>query len=223
MKRFILAVVMLGLVTGNLFAGERVDLQKFILDTQRLEQGQNSFRLVWWIPTEYWEESFRNVPTLTDDQKREFYKAVEDYMIVCVVDAEISAFGSVMPTSRDQILDKLALSIGQGKTMKPLSDSETSSDAKNLFAMMKPIMANMFGQFGQGMEFICFNGFDAKGKKLFDPKREGFFAVIFADATYKWRLPLGSLLPPKYDPQTGEEFPGNYNYNPFTGKKLESR
>lgn len=79
----------------------------------------------------------------------------------------------------------------------------------NLFAMMKPIMANMFSRFGQGMEFICLNGFGSKGKKVFDPKREGSFAPIFADRTYKWRLPLGSLLPPKYDPQTGEEFSGN--------------
>ena len=144
-------------------------------------------------------------------------------MVVCVVDAKISPFGSVIPTPRDKILDKLALFIGQGESMKPLSDSEISGDAKNLFAMMKPIMANMFGQFGQGMEFICFNGVDSKGKKLLDPKQEGSFSLIFTDTTYKWRLPLGSLLPPKYDPQTGEEFPGNYNYNPFTGKKLVSR
>ena len=38
-----------------------------------------------------------------------------------------------------------------------------------------------------------------------------------------WWIPLGSLLPPKYDSETGEKFPGNYNYNPFTGIRLNLR
>ena len=36
----------------------------------------------------------------------------------------------------------------------------------------------------------------------------------------RYRLPLGSLFPPAVDPKTGESFPGNYHFNPFTGDKL---
>ena len=37
---------------------------------------------------------------------------------------------------------------------------------------------------------------------------------------YDYRLPLGSVLAPRYDPDTGEQFPGNYFFNPYTGTKL---
>ena len=220
MKRIILTVVIITFLTGSHLCAGDVDLQKFIQETQKLDQGANSFRLVWWIPTEYWKESFRNSPNMTDEQKEAFYKAVDDYIVFSVIDAKTTNFGSIIPSSRDEIISKLSLSIGQEKPMKSLPDTEVSSDAKNIFAMMKPVLANMLGQFGQGMEFICFKGFDSKGERFLNPIGNISFSAKLGDAMFKWRLPLGSLLPPKYDPQTGEEFPGNYIYNPFTGSKL---
>ena len=47
--------------------------------------------------------------------------------------------------------------------------------------------------------------------------------MTLGDATYRWRLPLGSLLPPRYDAKTGEKFSGNYLYSPFTGKELTTK
>jgi hypothetical protein len=44
--------------------------------------------------------------------------------------------------------------------------------------------------------------------------------VVLAGTEFKFRLPLGSLLPPKFDPNTHEKFPGNYIYSPYTGSKL---
>ena len=32
-----------------------------------------------------------------------------------------------------------------------------------------------------------------------------------------------SLLPPKFDQDTGEKFPGNYLFNPYTGRKLATQ
>ena len=36
------------------------------------------------------------------------------------------------------------------------------------------------------------------------------------------KFPLGSLLKPRIDPVSGESFPGNYGYNPYTGVKLDA-
>jgi hypothetical protein len=222
MKRAIVAAVLITFATGSLLWAGGVDMQKFVQETQKLDRGPNSFRFVWWIPTEYWKEIFRNNPNLTEDQKKTLIRAVEDYIVFSVIDGKTTQLGSVVPASRDEIVSKFSLAIGQGKQMKPLPDAEVSSDTKNLFAMMKPVIANMLGQFGQGMEFICFQGVDSKGKRLLDPVGNVSFSATLGASTFKWRLPLGSLLPPKYDSLTGEMFPGNYIYNPFTGSKLIS-
>lgn len=40
------------------------------------------------------------------------------------------------------------------------------------------------------------------------------------DQALRYHLPLGSVLPAVVDPRTGDSFPGNYHFNPFTGEKL---
>ena len=37
---------------------------------------------------------------------------------------------------------------------------------------------------------------------------------------FRYHLPLGSILPAVVDAHSGESFPGNYHFNPFTGDKL---
>ena len=220
MKKFIFVITIISFLIGNLAYSKDVNLQSFIQETQKMSQGQQSFRLIWWIPTEYWKEAFKNEANMTQNQKEAFYDAVDGYTVLSVIDAKTTDLGSIVPFPKEEILSRISLSVEQNKKMLPLSDDELTSDAKNLFAMMKPLMANMLGQFGQGMEFICFKGTDSTGARLLNPKLEKSFAVNYAGLSYKWRLPLGSLLPAKYDSLTGEEFPGNYIYNPFTGNKL---
>jgi hypothetical protein len=55
---------------------------------------------------------------------------------------------------------------------------------------------------------------------LIEPKQTGTFAIEYRGKSHKWRLPLVALLPPMVDAKSGEEFPGNYLFNPFTGEKL---
>ncbi len=220
MKKFIFVVTIISFFIGNLAYSKDVDLQNLLQETQKMTQGQQSFRLIWWIPTEYWKAAFKNEPNMTQTQKEAFYETVNGYTVLSVIDAKTTDLGSIVPFPKEEILNKISLSVEQKNKMFPLSDDELTSDAKNLFAMMKPLMANMLGQFGQGMEFICFKGTDSKGARLLNPKLEKSFAVNYAEHSYKWRLPLGSLLPAKHDALTGEEFPGNYVYNPFTGNKL---
>lgn len=128
--------------------------------------------------------------------------------------------GSIIPVSKEEIVSNLSLSIGKGNKMLPLPETALKSDAKKLFAVMKPLMGNMLGQFGQGLVFVCFQGKDDNGERLLAPKSSQTFVINYSEDIYNWRLPLGSLLPVKIDEVTGEEFPGNYIYSPFTANKL---
>ena len=115
MKKIFLAVSIITLFAGTHVFARDVDLQQLVQETQRLNQTKNSFQFVWWIPTEYWEESFRNAPDLTDSQKETFYRAVDDYIVISVIDAKISDLGTIISSSRDEIRSHLSISIGQGK------------------------------------------------------------------------------------------------------------
>ena len=64
--------------------------------------------------------------------------------------------------------------------------------------MMKPIFVNMLGPMGQNMHFFLFPAKDKSGNLIADAKNEGSFTVKLADRPFKWRLPLGSILPRRF-------------------------
>jgi hypothetical protein len=109
---------------------------------------------------------------------------------------------------------------GTGVNYVPLGESSIDPDMKNLLQGLKPVVANMVGPLGQNTHFVLFPSKSNDGRLIADPRSNGMFWVFLAGKEFRYRLPLGSILSPKYDPGTGETFPGNYNFNPFTGTKL---
>ena len=164
-------------------------------------------------------QSFKVNKSLTPEKQKEFMDVLEKYMVFNVMEGTIGTFGSVTTTPKEELQLKTTVLV-QGQTLTPLSEMELSDDMRTFLQAMKPVFANMLGKLGQGMEFIVFKAKNAKGERYADPRKEGLLVLKLADKEYRWRLPLGSLLPAKYDPKTREEFPGNYEYNPFTGMKL---
>jgi hypothetical protein len=195
-----------------------VDIDKLIQDTQRLTQGSTELVLVWWIPTEFWEATLAADPSVSEAQRSEFTKALDEYLVFAVVAADIGPMGGVKPRSRNTLLKHTELRIG-GVVQELIPSEDVSGDAANFVAVMKPMMANMMGQFGKGMEFFLYaNG--THGKRLIKASEKGDLAFSAFGTDHTWRLPLASLLPPKIDPKTNEVFPGDYLFNPFTGTKL---
>lgn len=215
MKKTIAIAAFIASTVASLTA---VDMQQLVQDTQRFTQEARVGKMVWWIPSEFWEVTLEQDPGLTKQQKKEFVAALDDYTAFVVTHSTSGTFGGMTNTGRKEIEENIALVV-EGNQMLPLTNDEMSPDASAFYAMMKPMMAQMLGQFGQGMEFFIYSN-KRKGKLIIDPKAEGtFYFECFGDR-YDWRLPLGSLLPPKVDLDTGETFPGNYKFNPFTGSKL---
>jgi hypothetical protein len=81
----------------------------------------------------------------------------------------------------------------------------------------------MMGAMGQHLEILVFPSVDKAGHPIADPKSDGSLTVHLGNIALHYRLPLGSILPPSVDPKTGESFPGNYHFNPYTGDKLVER
>ncbi|MEY2530331.1 MAG: hypothetical protein QOI96_416, partial [Verrucomicrobiota bacterium] len=60
------------------------------------------------------------------------------------------------------------------------------------------------------------------GSRLIDPMKPGSFTVKLNNEEFRWRLPLGSLLPAKLCPKCNDTFPGNYTFCPYDGTPLKS-
>jgi len=202
---------------------ENVSLVDLIKETQIQSQDPTRVALVWWLPEEFWATSIAQNPGVSEAMVKEFVETVRPYTMIVVVDGSIGAFGGVTFRSEGAVRGATTLVDSKGRTYKALEQDRIDADVKNLMQMMKPVLANMAGPMGRNMHFLVFPAKDEKGEMIADATREGSFKVLVGKTDYAFRLPLGSLLPPKYDPRTGEKFPGNYNYNPFTGTKLGTR
>jgi len=202
-----------------LFQAHAVDIQELVEDTQQVNQSNDAVSMVWWIPTEFWIENFKQDPTITEQQGEAFVATLVDYTVFAVVNAKAGTFGGLTPKTKMEIEENSQLKVN-GVTLPLLSEGEISSDAANFFVMMKPLMGQMLGQFGQGMEFLVYSDKNARGERILDPSKSGEFVYSLFGDEFSWRLPLGSMLPPRFDRETGEKFPGNYKYNPYTGDEL---
>jgi hypothetical protein len=199
---------------------EHIDIDALLDDTQKASTDPDKMTLVWWIPEQYWTSTMGQDPSITDDGVREMVELVKPYIMVAIADGNIGAFGGVSYLNEDEIRSTVTLEDSEGNTYQCLPKAEVSMDIRNLLMMLKPIIVSMLGPLGENTHFLLFQSQSENGNTIADPKTEGSFKVVTSSEEYCFRLPLGSVLPPKFDRRTGERFPGNYKYNPFTGKKL---
>jgi hypothetical protein len=218
MKKMLMAALLCLACVG----AQGADLQRLVQDTQRSAQEPGSVLLVWWIPTEYWAAVMQGNPGATPELIKQFEDALDSYLVVAVAAVDVGPMGGMTPRGRPKIEANTQLLI-EGKPIAPLDEKDIGADARNFVAMMKPMMSNMLGQFGQGIEFLLYPNPPGKGLPKISAVDEGRFSYSAFGHAFDWRLPIGSLLDPKIDPATGEKFPGDYKFNPYTGSKLEGK
>src|SRR5262249_557938 len=95
--------------------------------------------------------------------------------------------------------------------------------AKRVVSLLGPVLTNMLGDVGSHMSFFIFadKTKDPKGQtRGIDPTKPGVLTARLGGEEFRWRLPLGSLRPPKVCPKCHESFPGNYSFCPFDATPL---
>ncbi|HMA12241.1 MAG TPA: hypothetical protein VKO83_10155 [Steroidobacteraceae bacterium] len=190
-------------------------------EVQRMTQANGDITMVIWMPQQFWEESMKGNPALTPEGRAQVLAPLADYALFGVMRAKVGAAGLTDIQPKAELVRNLKLEVN-GKAVQPLAPEAIAPAAQLLLSTMKPAMASMGGAAMAGMEFVVFPA-KADGRPLIDAMQAGTLQVSLYDQTYRWRTPLGSLLPVKVDSKSGEEFPGNYSFNPFTGDKLGTR
>ena len=188
------------------FAQDRkVDINALVQETQKMSDRSGEMTLIWWIPEEFWRASFEQDPNMTAAQTEEFIKVLRPYMLIVAVDGNIGSFGGVTYKSETTIRGSIQVIDSQGTRYRPLNNENIDANTKNFLSMMKPVFVNMLGPIGQNMHFFLFPAKNTMGQNIAVAKSEGAFSVKLDQRVFKWRLPLGSLLPVKICPVDGEK------------------
>lgn len=191
-------------------------------DTQQTSNDGSKLDLVWWIPAQFWQRAMLESGTGGSREASEITALFSKFTIVAVLDGEMSTRGPGKFKDADELREETRLVDADGERIAPIPESKLDPQLRLLFRILKPMMSRTIGAMGENMQFFAFPAKDDKGRPLADPLSQGKLTVEVAERRFAYPLPLVSLLQPAVDPQTGDEFPGNYRFNPYTGAPLRS-
>ena len=219
-KRFWILLGLLALPAAAPADPPATNVEALIRDTQRMAPGNDRMSLAWWIPEDFWRVSLSQDKRMTAEGVEEILKVLRPYTLVAVADGTIGPMGGVTFKPESEIRGQLVLVDTSGKVHRPLAADAVSGDIKNLLGFMKPVLSNMLGPMGENLHFFAFPARNESGRALADPLSEGNFAIRIGEQSFEWRLPLGSLVPPKMCPRDKEIVNGAWSYCPWHGEKL---
>ena len=198
----------------------RIDIDALTNETQKGSPVPDDATLVWWIPEEFWRGSLTQDPSMTASQVEQFLKVVRPYTVVVVADGKVGPLGGITYKPEPAIRSCIKIRDTDGATYAPLAADAIAADAKNLLSVMKPVLENALGPAGKNMHFFVFPGKSKKGQPIASARTAGSFTILLADREFRWRLPLGSLMPTSACPKCSEKVSGAFKFCPWDGAKL---
>jgi len=218
-------IVIVGVLTLLLSTGaraqERPDFRALILETQKKSDVVGELAFVWWLPEQFWRAAWSSGPNpVAEARMDQLLAIVRRYTIVGVVNGRMGPMGGATFMSEDEVRSTVTIKDAAGTSYVPLAEASIDPDLKNLLQILKPMFTNIAGPIGQNINFLVFPSKSDGGRPVADATSHGALYVLVGEREFKYDLPLVSLLPPKIDPDTGQKFPGNYRFNPYTGREL---
>lgn len=216
MRKLLFSVFLFVVTASQISAQEQtVNLVDFIRDTQQWNKEDTNMKMVWWVPSIYWEIASKGNPHVTADQINQIVASLSNYTIISALDGEIGPLGMVY---NEEVNIKLI--DDDGNEYLPYSEDEMSYELKTIMDVLKPTLANAIGQMGEHMNFYVFPYKKENSHPISDPESEGMFKVEFNGDIFTWKLPLGTLVKQKICPTDNEKLSGNWNYCPWHGTEL---
>jgi hypothetical protein len=216
-------LLLLGLeLLANAAEKQSVDFQSLCQEIQKTRKEPGSMTMLMWFPIQFWEASLAGDARLTGEQKKGVIDAFRPYTTIAVVDGKFGEFGVVTYKSESEIRDNIQLVDAKGNAYSAVGEDDVQPGTKVLLGAMKPVMGNILGPMGKNLHVFLFPALDSKGQPIANAKSKGFFVVKLNKEEYRWKLPLGSLLPAKQCPKCKEQCSGAWDFCPWCGTKLGS-
>ena len=203
-------------------ADQKLDFPGLAQELPKIRKDGDSLLMVFWFPVEYFEASVQDNPGMTADQKAAVKKVLSPYTAFAVIDSKVGTFGTFSYKSEAEVRAKVHFVDVKGKSYEPLDEDDINADAKVFLAAFKPVMANAMGPMGKNMHVFFFSAKGDDGKPLFNPKAKGAVTLKLGKEEFRWRLPLGALMPPKACTKCKEKCSGAWDFCPWCGTHLET-
>ena len=210
----------LACVQGSRAQDQRPDATQLGLECMKVSNVNGELNLVFWFPDEFWKAASASNPNVVQSQVDILVKIVHPYAIVGVASGKTAPFAAVSYRTEAEIRGLLQLKDDQGKSHVPLPEAQLDPSVPGLLGFLKPAMSRMSGPIGDHTYFYAFPGTSNDGTRICDPSKEGVCEVDIGTVQFKWRLPLGSLLPKQKCPACGEWLSGAYKFCPYDGTRL---
>lgn len=192
----------------------KVNTTELTQELQKQSRGEG-FKLIWWIPTEFWVASSPQMGPSSP-----LIKALDPYILMGVIDGSVSPLGTFSYRPEEEIRKMGAIVDEAGNRYHALDPAAISGDMKNLIGMIRPILTNAMGEMGKNFVFLVFPKHGKDRKPLVIPTGQGRFHYVQGDEDFYWRLPIAALSPKVKCDQDAELFPSNFKFCPFHGGAL---
>jgi len=191
-----------------------------MFDHMRSDDSIKSLTMVLWLSPALWSAMMERDATLPAGQRRSVLKLIEPYLLFLVVDGTMNSIGAMNFHPEMRLRGTVRIKDAQNRLHAPIAASALDPDIRMLGDLIKPMLGNAFGAIGKNTTLLAFSNRDVAQQPLAEPNRPGMFKVMIMEREFTYRLPLASAIPPRLDKSTGDQFPGTYNFNPYTGEAL---
>ena len=198
-----------------------INITELIREIQQWNKTDNKISLAWWVPNEYWSLALQGDKRIPKETVKQLENAFGDYVLIWACDLNINLNGTMNFTSGEEIRKTISVVDKQGKVHHPLEKNQITEEALIIVENMKPYFAQAIGQVGEGIYPFFFQIKDKNKENLINATLPGQFRVSHSNSEFLWKLPLVTLLPPKFCTVDNEKMKGNWLYCPIHGQKLK--
>lgn len=202
-----------------------VDLNALTNETQVMGGDTRSLDLVWWIPLEFWEATFRQSGDLPPEQVDELLGVLQHSSVLAVVQADVSTFGAFRFYDKEKVMSGLRIEAfdASGKS-EIISHTEPSDpEVRLLLDQMRPVLAQAMGNLGENFYFFPLPATNDDGERTPSPLESGRLRVTLqrdgGPSVVEIELPIDALFVPRVCPN-GKPAHVSWVYCPWSGKKL---
>jgi hypothetical protein len=202
----------------------KVSTEAFSKDAQRVVSAPDSYTQAWWVPVEFWMAAFAaNHPALADQART----LLSPYMMVAVIQADISPLGGFVFASKDGIRSRLQVIWEDEQEQRSVMQVQAVTDPvlQTLLGVLSPVLAGTMGQLGANMHFFVLSNLDAAGEPISSPYQSGAIRITLGPSRTQEakelviETPLNALFEPRLC-ANGAQAHVTWKYCPWDGKPL---